>query len=369
MRLLFLLLLTPWVFFAQQDHSHRLNRVLNFSDIPGYNTLKTDLHQHTVFSDGSVWPDIRVMEALKDGLDVISLTEHLEYQPHQEDIPHPDRNRSYQIALEEAKNHDLLIIHGAEVTRRMPPGHSNAVFIKDANLLMIKDSLKVFEEANRQGGFVFWNHPHWEAHRKDGVARLETLHQELIAKKLLHGIEVINDLTISDEALQIALDHNLTIMGTSDVHGLVDWRYGIQKGGHRPITLVFAKERNPEAVREALFNRQTVAFFGQTLVGRQTFLNPLIQKSIRFEEASYQGDTSILEIKIINETGIDFTLLNKSTYTFHNASDLVTVKTGETLLQVKTLEKRSEINLQFEVLNGVYAPGKHPTLTWQIKID
>ena len=64
------------------DHSHKLSRSLKFPDIPGYKIMKCDLHLHTVFSDGSVWPDIRVMEALLDGLDVISLTEHLEYQPH-----------------------------------------------------------------------------------------------------------------------------------------------------------------------------------------------------------------------------------------------------------------------------------------------
>ena len=29
---------------------------INFPDIPGYQTLKCDLHIHTVFSDGSVWP-------------------------------------------------------------------------------------------------------------------------------------------------------------------------------------------------------------------------------------------------------------------------------------------------------------------------
>ena len=32
---------------------------VNFPDIPGYKTLKCDFHTHTVFSDGSVWPDIR----------------------------------------------------------------------------------------------------------------------------------------------------------------------------------------------------------------------------------------------------------------------------------------------------------------------
>ena len=60
--------------------------------------LSTDLHIHTVFSDGAVWPSIRVEEARREGLDLIALTEHLEYQPHEEDIPHPDRNRSYAIA-------------------------------------------------------------------------------------------------------------------------------------------------------------------------------------------------------------------------------------------------------------------------------
>ena len=56
-----------------------------------------DLHIHTTFSDGSVWPNIRVSEAEK-GLDLISITDHLEYQPHHKDLPNPDRNRSYDIA-------------------------------------------------------------------------------------------------------------------------------------------------------------------------------------------------------------------------------------------------------------------------------
>ena len=45
--------------------------LIEFPDVPGYLTLKCDLHMHTVFSDGSVWPNIRVQEALRDGLDAI----------------------------------------------------------------------------------------------------------------------------------------------------------------------------------------------------------------------------------------------------------------------------------------------------------
>ena len=64
---------------------------------------------HTVFSDGSVWPNIRVMEAKKDGLDVIATTEHLEYQSWIDDIPHPNRNRSFELATGFAKNSELMV--------------------------------------------------------------------------------------------------------------------------------------------------------------------------------------------------------------------------------------------------------------------
>lgn len=68
----------------------------------------------------------------------------------------------------------------------------------------------------------------------------------LIEERLLNGIEVVNETMVSEEALRIALDHGLTIMGTSDVHGLVDWEFEVPGGGHRPITLVFAEERTRE---------------------------------------------------------------------------------------------------------------------------
>lgn len=52
-----------------------------FSSEKGY-WVSTDLHIHTVFSDGNVWPTLRVEEARREGLDLIAMTEHLEYQPH-----------------------------------------------------------------------------------------------------------------------------------------------------------------------------------------------------------------------------------------------------------------------------------------------
>ena len=219
--------------FAQHSHPHG-DRAIEFPDVPGYKTLKCDFHIHTVFSDGEVWPTIRVEEAVKDGLDAISLTDHLEYQPHRDDIPHPNRNRAYEIVTQFAESMDLLIVNGSEITRKMPVGHCNAIFLEDSNPLVMDDSISVFREARRQGAFIFWNHPNWVAQAPDGIARLTDTHQQLLAEGLIDGIEVVNEMTYSDEALQIALEHDLTILGTSDIHGLVDWQFGVPEGGHRP---------------------------------------------------------------------------------------------------------------------------------------
>ena len=51
------------------------NRIV-VPDIPGYKTLKCDLHMHTIYSDGQVSPTQRVLEAWHEGLDAISITDH-----------------------------------------------------------------------------------------------------------------------------------------------------------------------------------------------------------------------------------------------------------------------------------------------------
>lgn len=345
-------------------------RKITFPDVPGYLTLVCDLHQHTAFSDGSVWPDIRVREAILDGVDAISLTEHIEYQPHKADIPHPDRNRSFEVAKEYAKDKDLIIIHGAEITRSMPPGHANAIFIKDVNKLIIDDPIAAYREANNQGAFVFWNHPHWPRQKSDGIAELTKMHKTLISEGLLHGIEVVNEGTYSDEALTIAQENNLTIMGTSDIHGLIDWLFDIPGGGHRPVTLVFAKERSEEAIKEALHARRTVAWFKNNLIGNEEEMQSLLTTCLKSGQANYMEETSVLVAEIINNSDARFILRNLSEYTFHLNSDLIEIPAQASIeLQIKTKETRTSVNVNFEVLNAITAQGTHPEITLQYKID
>ena len=369
--------------------TEKYTRKIFFPNIDGYKTLLTDFHQHTVFSDGSVWPTIRVEEAIKDGLDAISLTEHLEYQPYSKDIPNPDRNRAYNIAKSFAENKNksldrkLIVINGQEITRSMPPGHINAIFLNDANkLLHPKDSLKGILAANKQDASVFWNHPAWPAQRSDGIAKLDEFHKYLIEKKLLHGIEVVNELYYSEEALRLALENDLTIMGTSDIHGLVDWLFKVPDDnessngtlpGHRPVTIIFSKDKSEDGIKDALFAGKTAVFYNELLIGKEENLKPLVEKclvinNINDLELGYSedGKSTIKKVEIKNVSDAPFILKNLNSFTFETNSDIINIMPNSIhSISVKT--KGEPLNeLKFEVLNGIIAPKKYLNISLQI---
>ena len=350
---------------AQPEEPGKGTRAIEFPDLPDFVTLKCDLHMHTVLSDGSVWADIRVQEALRDGLDAISITDHIEYQPKQEDIPHADRNRGYELAQRAARGSDLLVIPGTEITRSMPPGHFNAIFVRDVNALNQKDVMEVFREAKNQGAFVTWNHPHWTSQRKDGVATLTEMHHELLQEGLIQGVEIYNDVTYSTEALALAQEHDLALLGTSDVHGLVDWRYNIPEGGHRPVTLVFAREKSEEAMKEAMESRQAAVWFKNTLVGPREFLGPLVEASL---EILHRSAGLVPTLQIHNHSDADYILLNTSAYTLHNYAPVFILKAHETTpVMVKTLEELDTFELSFRVLNAFTSPSEHVDIKLQVK--
>ncbi|RPG58589.1 MAG: PHP domain-containing protein [Flavobacteriales bacterium TMED235] len=331
--------------------------------------LSTDLHIHTVFSDGSVWPNIRVEEALREGLDLISITDHLEYQPHRSDLPNPDRNRSFDIAEGTANNSKLTVIRGAEITRSMPPGHLNAVFIQDANkLLFPDDSLAGIVEANRQNGFVFWNHPNWEAQGKDGISRLDQIHLELIERKLLHGIEVVNFSTFSEEAIEIALENKLTMLGTSDIHKLTTWDFNIPQGGHRPMTFVLSKNNSEEEVKKALFEGKTMVWFKELMIGEEEHLSSIVKANLTASTPNYKNDELIAKVTLKNHSANTLHLKYTGPYTFHQDSTIFKIDPySERTIDIKTLEVKKSIDLPFDLLNGII--GRKKYLNFKIETE
>ena len=366
-KVIFLVFLLYWLSQVQGQFSpgSQNSPEIEFPDIPGFITLKCDLHTHTVLSDGSVWPNIRVHEALRDGLDAISITDHLEYQPHQDDIPHTDRNRGYQIAAKSAEGHDLIVIPGAEITRDVPPGHCNAIFIEDANQLNQEDVMEVFLEARKQGAFIFWNHPGWLGGKKYGIDSLSEMHKKLLSGKLVDGVEIINGNTFYEDGFKLALENNLTFLGTSDVHGLIDWGYDKSLGLHRPVTLVFATGKSAEAIREGLDNQRTVVWSGNNLIGNAEFLVPLINASLEAEK--YENNRNF-SIRVNNNSDANYILENLSEYSFYNYPAAIVLNAHDSIvLRVKPKKDLSAVDLRFKVLNALTAPGRHPEIDLHIE--
>lgn len=349
--------------FAQQ-------KKINFPDVDGYKVLVCDPHIHTVFSDGGVWPTMRVEEGIREGLDVVSITDHLEYQPHKEDIPHVNRNRGYELAKAFANDNQILIINGSEVTRSMPPGHVNAIYLQDANLLLKDDPIEVIREASKQGAFIFWDHPSWPTKGEDGGVTLTDMHQQLLKEGLIHGIEVINGNNYYEDAVDLALKHNLAMIGSSDVHGLTEWDYSLSLGNHRPVTLILAKEKTEESVKEALLARRTVAWHNSLLAGPDKYVTPLLNSIIQVQSAHYRGsvhmgEATIMSIVIENNSEVTLTLENASPYTFQQSLETVVLppRTQKTIF-VKTLKKLPRIEIPFLVKSAVIGVKKHPT--WKL---
>ncbi|AQT67790.1 Histidinol phosphatase of the PHP family protein [Anaerohalosphaera lusitana] len=263
-----------------------------FPNIEGYETLTADLHTHTVFSDGTVWPTVRIDEAKREGIDVISISDHIEYQPHKWDIP-TNHNRSYEIAKPAAEKAGVLLVKGTEITRDTPPGHYNALFIEDVDPLETDEFMDVIEEANRQGGFVFWNHHAWQGEER---GKWEEVQDVMYDEGWLHGMEVANAGDYYPDAHAWCMEKGLTMVGNSDIHGpSIDYEYTAQK--HRTLTLVFVKKRNLEEVEKALRRGRTTVWVGNRLVGKERYLRPLFGRMVKVVgEREAAGNTRLVEV-------------------------------------------------------------------------
>lgn len=290
------------------DPVTRARTAVNIPDVPGYFTLKCDFHIHTVFSDGLVWPSVRSEEAWREGLDAIAITDHIEYQPHKIDVT-TNHNRSYEIAGASGEDLGLIVVKGSEITRKMPPGHMNAIFLTNSASLAVTDWRDAARIAHEQGAFIFWNHPGWDAQLKSNTVVWYDEHTWLLEQGLLQGIEVVNGRNYYPEAHRWAIEKKLTMMSNSDIHEPLNLDYHVHDGDHRPLTLVFARARTRDSIKEALLARRTVVYSANRLIGDEQFLRPIFENSIQFNQTTLtvKGTGKVL-LQISNSSDVDYEL-------------------------------------------------------------
>lgn len=331
-------------------------------DIPGYYTLKCDFHMHTVFSDGVVWPNIRVDEAIAEGLDVISITDHVE--KHRKEVE-DNHMVPYKIAKKHAEGKDLILILGGEISASRD--HFNALFLKNTDEPALRDKLPAnrIAAANEQEAFVFWNHPGWTAKYKDGNAPRDEEFIGLIKAGQIKGIEICNGDGYWEGAHELVQEFDLTLIGNSDIHGVSTYQF--QPDKHRTITLVFASEKTVDGVQEALLNKRTAIYQGDHLIGPEELLKPLFFESLDIE-TEYRKGTSLAGMSITNHSDFDFICENKSPFKLYNGIHFFTLKAHtKTTIIVKTLEQLSGFSLDLVVLNALVAPGKSMELAISVE--
>lgn len=310
-------------------------------NIPGfdvYQTLKCDFHIHTVFSDGLVWPSIRVQEAWTEGLDAIAITDHIEYRP-RKNIVVADHNESFNIAKKEGDALGFIVIKGAEITRSKPLGHLNALFIDDANALDVEDPLVAIDIAHSKGAYIIWNHPGWP----DNKSTFYDVHGELIKAGKIDAYEAYNYTESYPLTFDWYAQYGIAPMANTDIHGTTAIDYGCDKGWMRPMTLVFATGRTEAALREALEAKRTLAFFQGNLVGDKEYLSKLVGASLKTRTV---GD----RLEVTNVSDI--------TYRMAQGDALYVFPAGKTVL-IKTPQG------ELSVLNCLWGNGKCLTYMFQ----
>jgi hypothetical protein len=230
----------------------------------------------------------------------------------------------------------------------MPPGHLNALFIKNANLLDRENVNDALREARDQGAFIIWNHPGWKVQQPDSTIWWKE-HTALQKNNMLHGIEVFNG-SFCPEAMEWAIEKKLTMFGNSDEHESSNYNKS-----HRPMTLVFSKSRTLGGIKEALFNRRTAVYFENTLAGEATYLNPLFFASLEFDKTPLKlkneeskvifiENTSDINYELeLTQPGIGFDSPAKLTLAAHKITSLELTGNSDEVAQMKNLKIYYEV--------------------------
>lgn len=286
--------------------SHRAE--IHLPQVNGYNIYKCDLHTHSVYSDGDVTPEFRVREAFYDGLDVIAITEHLEYRRQEvkmlkflkgytngnvikaknydlirEQCPKggimTDQNHAVELAVKASKKFGILVIPGAEITREpVKIGHFNALFTVDNNEIYDPDPLQSLRNARKQGAVIQHNHPGW---KRTTCAKTE-FEVQAYNEGLIDGIEIANGGSLYTTVINRAFEEKLYVAANTDIHDGTAEFYGM-KGLHRNMTLILAKECTLEALKEALLAQRTLAYAGGYITGEEQLLKDLFLASVSYE--------------------------------------------------------------------------------------
>jgi hypothetical protein len=162
-------------------------------------------------------------------------------------------------------------------------------------------------EARKQDAFIVWNHPWYRTHNNTSIwfPLIDLLYNE----GYIDGVEVVNSRRYDPEIFRWVQEKNLANLANSDTHNPTT----LNRKLPRTMTLVFAKERTPESIKETLKEERTISYCNDSLYGDKTLMEALFHKSIEIKTyfsgkngyISFSNNTSLpFEIKFTDTGGI-----------------------------------------------------------------
>uniref|UniRef100_UPI004056FFEF PHP domain-containing protein n=1 Tax=Alistipes sp. TaxID=1872444 RepID=UPI004056FFEF len=299
--------------------------------VKGYNVYKADFHTHSIYSDGEITPAQRVVEAWEDGLDIVAITDHIEYRPVENEIlrymgdyirpefrggdkalntnitnsasdPHgiiADLNLGSKMAKQRAQKRGIMVVKGAEITRDKL-GCYNALFTKDNNAIYDANLETAIRNARSQDALIVCNAP--RDTEANNVAMLP-YSEKLLGKGLIDAIEVASGQKSYPTLYPLCTGGEYAPIAASNIHKLIDFEYpNTSKEYFRNMTLVLAERCDEESIKEAVRAKRTIAYFANMLVGSEELIIELFKASVEVEYLGINGKNK--RIMVTNKSSL-----------------------------------------------------------------
>ena len=250
---------------------------------------RCDLHRHTT-PDGQgefqFDPEDFLLACVNDGLDVVAVTDH-------------DSTDHIDAVMEAAKNHDIIVIPGVEISTdrghilALAPGDYGRIILDElcgrvpgvgSRTVDFNRLISVLSEERANGAGLFRNHvvligAHSDTHRSIlGLQQAPSVEDQVSKAQQLQALEVVNEQTLKTWQKGIKqTDVVMALLQDSDAHPTTDYM--------ARSTLIYLPEVTTQCFRHAFATHEASISHEQ-----QPPLEPNFWiKSIRFEGGQYDG--------------------------------------------------------------------------------
>ena len=220
------------------------------------NSIKLDLHVHTIYSgDSFITPEIALKYAKIKKLDGFAITDH-------------ETLKAYNILRKKNHNNELIIIPGMEIKTHI--GEVIGLFINEEINVRDNNFVSIVEKIKENNGLVVIPHPF--DFLRDNRLKINLLSDNMI-KKYIDGIEIINSRIIFKRCIKKARRFNrkyqLFETGGSDAHSNEEIGNG--------YTIINDVDNSLESIRKSLLanKSKSMGVLSSPFVHAKTVFNKL----------------------------------------------------------------------------------------------